>query len=327
MKSFRSAQIRRIVGALLFTLAAGCATAQDAPIRMLVGFAPSGMTDLVARLLAQGMQAELGRTVVVENRAGAGGQIAAQALKGAKPDGTTIYLTNSHTTAMIPLTTLNAGYDVAKDFVPVGLVATNPNFFIVNPAVVGPSVNSLKDFMQWAKANPTRGNIGAPAPASAPEFSVAVLSQTFGVNLAPVAYRGDAPLVQDLLGGQLPAGIAGIAAAVQHVHTGRLKLVAVDGPRRLEAFPDVPTYGELGIKGLQDVIFIGVIAPTGMPQALIDQYNAAINKTVRSKAFYARISELGIIPQSGSPEDMAHLTEASRLANIPLIKAAGYKPQ
>ena len=327
MKPLSFSLARRIAGALLFTFAAGSASADEAPIRMLVGFAPGGVTDVVARLLAQGMQGELNRTVVVENRAGAGGQIAAQALKGARPDGTTIFLTLSHTTAMIPLTTLNPGYDTAKDFVQIGVVGTFPNFFIVNPAVVGPSVNSLPDFIAWTKANPTRGNIGAPAPASAPEFSVAVLSQTFGVNLTPVAYRGDAPLVQDMLGGQLPAGIAGMAAAVQHVQAGKLKLVAVDGPRRLQAFPTVPTYGELGVKGLQDVISLGVIAPAGTPAAVVDHYNAAINKVVMSSAFQSRTSELGIVPQPGTPEDMARLTEASRQANMQLIKAAGFKPQ
>jgi tripartite-type tricarboxylate transporter receptor subunit TctC len=327
MKPLPFALIRRVAGALLFSFATCSASADDAPIRMLVGFAPGGVTDVVARLLAQGMQGELGRTVVVENRAGAGGQIAAQALKGARPDGTTIFLTLSHTTAMIPLTTLNPGYDTARDFVQVGIVGTFPNFFIINPAVVGPAVNSLPDFIAWTKAHPTRGNVGAPAPASAPEFSVAVLSQTYGINLTPVAYRGDAPLVQDMLGGQLPAGIAGVAAAAQHVQAGKLKLVAVDGPRRLQGFPDVPTYGELGIKGLNDVISVGVIAPAGMSPALVAKYNAAINKVVTSAAFQSRTSELGIVPQPGTPEDMTRQTEASRLANLQLIKAAGFKPQ
>lgn len=327
MKPLSFALLRRVAGAALFTFATCSAWADDAPIRMLVGFAPGGVTDVVARLLAQGMQSELGRTVVVENRAGAGGQIAAQALKAAKPDGSTIFLTLSHTTAMIPLTMVNPGYDTAKDFVQVGVVGTFPNFFMINPTVVGPSVNSLTDFIAWTKINPTRGNIGAPAPASAPEFSVAVLSQTFGVNLTPVAYRGDAPLIQDMLGGQLPAGIAGMASAIPHVNAGKLKLVAVDGPRRLQAFPNVPTYAELGVKGLHDVISVGVIAPAGTPPATVAQYNAAINKVVTSNAFQSRTSELGIVPQPGTPEDMTRLTEASRQANMQLIKAAGFKPQ
>ncbi|MBA2963280.1 MULTISPECIES: Bug family tripartite tricarboxylate transporter substrate binding protein [Ramlibacter] len=318
--------LARFGAAALLALAAGAAPAQDAPIHLLVGFAPGGMTDVVGRVLAQGLQAELGRTVLVENRPGAGGQIAAQALKAARPDGNTLFLTNNHTTAMIPLTTVNPGYE-ARDFAAVGLVATNPNFFIVNPAVVGPSVDSVKAFVQWAKANPARGNIGVPAPASAPEFSVTVMGQSLGADLKPVAYRGDAPLVQDLLGGQIAAGISGISSALPHVKAGKLKLVAVDGPKRLAGFPDIPTYGELGIQGLDDVIFIGVVAPAGMPADLIARYNAAINKVVASRAFLERTSEAGIVPLTGTPEEMARRTEASRLANIPLVKAAGFKPQ
>ncbi|HYF19546.1 MAG TPA: Bug family tripartite tricarboxylate transporter substrate binding protein [Ramlibacter sp.] len=326
MKITRS-RLLRASGALALSLGAGAAAAQDNTIRLLVGFAAGGMTDVVGRVIAQGLQAELGRNVVVENRPGAGGQIAAQALKAARPDGNTLFLTNNHTTAMIPLTTLNPGYDTAKDFAPVAPVATNPNFFIVNPAVVGAGVNDMKAFAAWAKANPGRANIGVPAPASSPEFAVVVMAQQLGADLKAAAYRGDAPLVQDLLGGQLAAGIAGVASALPHVKAGKLKLLAVDGPRRLQAYPDIPTYSEVGVKGLEDVIFIGVLAPAGTPPDLIARYNAAINKVVQSKAFHDRTDELGIVPLTGSPADMARLTEASRQANIPLVKAANFKPQ
>jgi tripartite-type tricarboxylate transporter receptor subunit TctC len=327
MKSVRSSLLHRMTGALVLALAAHAAVAQEVPIRMLVGFAPGGVTDVVARVLALGMQTELNRTVIVENRAGAGGQIAAQVLKASKPDGATLYLTNSHTTAMIPLTTLNPGYDPVKDFVSVALVATNPNFFIVNPSVVGTSVNSVKDFALWAKANPSRGNIGVPAPGSTPEFSVATMGQTYGVDLKAVPYRGDAPLVQDLISGQIPAGIAGVATALPHVRTGKLKLLAVDGPSRLQGFSSIPTYGELGLKGLDDVIFIGVIAPAGTPADLVAKYGAAINKVVHSPAFLERLSETGIVPNPASAEEMTRMTEASRQSNAALLKAAGFKPQ
>lgn len=316
------------LAALLAATACGAAAAQDnAPIRLLVGFAPGGMTDVVGRVLAEGMQEELGRTVVVDNRPGAGGQIAAQALKAAKPDGNTLFLTNSHATAMIPLTMKNPGYDPVKDFAPVGLVATNPNFFMVSTGVVGEKVKTMKDFAQWAKADRTRGNVAVPAPASAPEFAVVVLSHETGADLKPVPYRGDAPMTQDLMAGQIGAGIAGVASAIQYIQTGRIRLLAVDGPSRLPAFPDVPTYAEVGIKGLEDVIFTSVLAPAGTPAPLIAKYNAAINKIVASKAFHDRTSQLGIIPQTGTPEDLTRMTEKSRQASMVLVKAAGYQPQ
>jgi len=145
------------------------------------------------------------------------------------------------------------------------------------------------------------------------------------VKAAP--YRGDAPLVQDLLGGQLAAGISGIASAMPHVKAGKLKLIAVDGPRRLQGFPDVPTYSEAGVKGLEDVIFIGVVAPAGTPAELVAKYNAVINKVATSKAFHDRTDELGILPLTGTPADMARLTENSRKSNALLVKAAQFKPQ
>lgn len=317
----------RACGAAALALAVPASWGQDTSIRLLVGFPAGGVTDVVARVLAQGLQSELRRTVVVDNRPGAGGQIAAQALKAARPDGNTLFLTNNHTTAMIPLTMLNPGFDAAKDFVPVAPVGITPNFLFVSPAVVGPDVNDMRSFVQWAKAHPAKANIGVPAPASSPEFAVVLLSQQLGVDMKAAPYRGDAPLVQDMLAGQIAAGIAGIASAAPHVKAGKFKLLAVDGPRRLADFPDVPTYTEVGAKGLEDVIFLGVIAPAGMPADLVSRYNAAIAKVVASAPFHERTSELGMIPLAGSPADMARLTEASRQAYIRLVKAANFKPQ
>jgi len=300
----------------------GCAAAQQAPLRILVGFAPGGATDVVARVLAQGLKTELGRTVVVDNRPGAGGQIAAQALKQAKPDGNTLYLALSHTMAMVPLTMRNPGYDPETDFVHIALVGTLPNFFIINPEVTGARVDSLATYAQWVKRNPGLGNIGVPAP----DFSVAVIAQAYGVDLRSVPYRGDAPLVQDLIAGQIPAGIASVAAALPHVQSGKLRLLAVDGTQRLPDL-DIPTYRELGLQALQDVIFLGLSAPAGTAPAFVNRVNAAVNKVVSSRAFADRLSEVGFIPQWGSPEDMNAWLQASRRSNIELIRAANFQPQ
>ncbi|WP_070940817.1 Bug family tripartite tricarboxylate transporter substrate binding protein [Cupriavidus necator] len=325
MKPF-IASLARCLVVLPMALAAQTGMAQEGPVRILVGFPPGGVTDVVARLLAKGMQAEIARPVIVENRPGAGGQIAAQVLKSARPDGNTLFLTNSHTTAMIPFTNLHPGFDPQKDFVPVGLVGTMPNFFVVNPEMVGPEVDSLKAFSQWARAKAGRGNVGVPAPASAPEFSISLLNKAFGADLKAVAYKGDAPMVQDLLAGQIPAGICAMAAALPHVRAGKLKLLAVDGPERLPGF-DVPTYAERGVSGLSDAMTIGIVAPAGIAPALVTKYNTAINKVVGSRAFQDRVAESGIIASTGTPDDMARVTEGSRKANAQLVKAAGYQPQ
>ncbi|MGE4337756.1 MAG: tripartite tricarboxylate transporter substrate-binding protein [Pigmentiphaga sp.] len=304
------------------------AQAQESqPIRLLVGFAPGGTTDVVARILAKGMQDELGRTVLVENRPGAGGQIAAQALKSARPDGTTLFMSNSHTVAMIPVTTRNPGFDPAKDFAPVAFVALNPDVFVVNTEVLGNPHASLRDFTEWAANNPGRGNVGVPAPASAPEFAVKVLSDAWGGDLKAAPYRGDAPIVQDLLGGQISAGIGGAGAMIPNAKEGRLRIVAVNGTERLSQLPDVPTYAELGIAGLEDQIFTGVFAPASTPSDLLQSYARAIDKVVHSQEFMEKVIPLGLTPTSGSPEQLAARVETSRQASAELARAAGFQPQ
>lgn len=307
-------------------LGASVAGAQGAPIRILVGFPAGGSTDAVARQLAVGLQQELGRSVVVENRPGAGGQLAAQGLKNARPDGTTLFLTNGHTVSIVPVTMLSPGFDVAKDFTPIGQVTTNPDVFAVNTAVTGP-VGNLRDFAKWAKENPAKSNVGVPAPASAPEFAVSVLSTFTDVRMNAVPYRGDAPLVQDLIGGQLPSGIGGIGAVLPYVDSGKLKILAVNGNARLPKIPDVPTYAELGIKGLDEVMFTAVYAPSGTPAPIVQQYNAAIAKVVASAAFAERTSSLGVYSKSGTPEELTQLVERGRVAYAQMAKDAGFKPQ
>ena len=308
-------------------LAAMSALAQDGPIRLLVGFPAGGSTDVIARHLAVGMQQELGKSVVVENRPGAGGQIAAQALKAARPDGLTLFLSNSHTVSMIPLTILNPGYDTVKDFAPVGLVAINPDVFAINPAIVGNPGAGLKEFAQWAKANPGKGNVGVPAPASAPDFAVGVVASALGSDLKSVPYRGDGPVALDLVGGQIAGGIGSVGAMLQHARAGKIRIVAVNGTTRLPLLPDVPTYDELGIKGYEEVIFTAVFAPAGTPANLIQSYNAAIAKIVKSADFADKLSALGIVAASSTPGELAARVQNTHQAWTTMVRNAGYKPQ
>lgn len=312
---------------LVLAATSGLSQADSTPIRILVGFPAGGSSDAIARQVALGMQQELGRSVVVENRSGAGGQIAAQALRGAKPDGTTLFFSNSHTVSIIPVTMLNPGFDVPRDFMPVSLVTLNPDVLGINPAVVGVAEPGMKDFVHWAKAHAGKANVGVPAPGSAPEFAVRVISEALGIPMTPVPYRGDAPLIQDLVAGQLPAGIGGVGAMLPYADAGKVRIVAVNGPSRLPRLPEVPTYAELGIKGIDEVIFTGVFAPAGTPAALIQQYNAVIGKVVKSATFSERTSSLGVTPASSTPEELARRVEASRIVYERLAKEAGVKPQ
>ncbi|WP_342129866.1 tripartite tricarboxylate transporter substrate-binding protein [Hydrogenophaga sp. OTU3427] len=316
-----------LMAATAFTLAHGPALADGPPIKLLVGFPAGGSSDAIARQLALGLQQELGRSVVVDNKPGAGGQIAAQTLKGAKPDGTTLFLSNSHTVAMIPLTVNNPGFDTAKDFVPVAMVAVNPDVFVINTSLIGNPNAGMKEFATWVKANPGKGNVGVPAPASAPDFAVGVVAKALALDLKAAPYRGDAPIVQDVMAGQIPAGIGSVGAMSPPAKAGKLRIVAVNGSSRLSLLPDVPTYAELGIKGYEDMIFNGVFAPAGTPAALVESYGAAITKVVKSADFAEKLANLGINAHAGSAAELNARLKATQDFSANMVRNAGYKPQ
>lgn len=324
---FASRTIAGFAAAAALAVAATTAVAQDGPVRILVGFPAGGSLDAVARSLALSMQQELGKTFVVDNRPGAGGQIAAQALKAAKPDGMTMFMTNSHTVSMIPLTVINPGFDTVHDFAPVGMVAVSPDVFAVNPGAIGNTGGGLKEFAQWAKANPGKGNVGVPAPASAPDFAVGLVSSALGSDLKSVPYRGDGPVALDLVGGQIPAGIGSVGVMLQHAKAGKIRIVAVNGTSRIPVLPDVPTYAELGVKGYEEVIFTAIFVPAGTPANLIQSYNAALTKIVKSAEFTEKLSALGIVAVSSTPAELAARVAATNQAWTVMVKNAGYKPQ
>jgi tripartite-type tricarboxylate transporter receptor subunit TctC len=176
----------------------GLAGAQGRTLRILVGFPPGGGTDAIARLLGEALKVELGATVVVENRAGAGGQLAAQALKAAAPDGNTVFVSHDHTISILPLVSKTPGYEPAKDFVPVGGFASFVNAFAVSP---GTPAKSMDEYVAWLRSTAGgKGTVGVPAPASTPEFLVKVLGSRYQLDLVPVPYRGSAPMMGDMLG-------------------------------------------------------------------------------------------------------------------------------
>lgn len=303
------------------------ARAQEAPLRILVGFPAGGSIDTLARHLAVEMTARLGRNVIVENRPGAGGQIAAAALKGAAPDGSTLFLTNSHTVSMIPLTVRNPGFEPARDFVPVARVAVSPDVLAVNVKVVDAKAadGGLRGFADWAKAHPGKASVGVPAPASAPDFAVRMMASTFGADFNAVPYRGDGPVVQDLVAGQVAAGIGSVGAMSPYVKTGQIRLVAVNLPARMPAMPDVPTYTEQGLKGYESGNFVALFAPAGTAAELVERYNAAVAAAAKSPDFVQKLGTLGITPAHSSPQALAGLLKEADAAFAEMVKAAGFR--
>lgn len=300
------------------------ASAQDVPLKILVGFPAGGSIDTIARALAAELTGLLKRPVLVENRPGAGGQIAAVALRSAAPDGNTLFLTNSHTVSMIPLTVRSPGFEPAKDFAPVSLVAISPDVLAVNVKLVGER-GGLREFMAWARANPAAASIGVPAPASAPDFAVKMMGKTFGVNLNSVPYRGDGPVVQDLVAGQVAGGIGSVGAMSQFAKTGQIRMVAVNLPARMERMPELPTYAEQGLKGYESGNFVALFAPSGIAADFVQRVNAAVGTVTKSPDFLQKLAVLGITPSHSTPEGLGTLVRQADQALGEMVRAADFR--
>jgi len=321
----RTVLIRLLALVSIAWLAVGTAHAQAGkPIRILVGFPAGGGTDAIARTLSEHLREALETPVIVENRAGAGGQIAAQALKAAAPDGTTYLISHDHTISILPLVVKNPGFDPARDFVPVAGFATFVNALALSS---GTPARNFKDYIGWVRSQGGKSAIGIPAPASVPEFLVKVIGEKNGVDLVAAPYRGSAPMIGDMLGNQIPAGIASVPELVENHKAGKLRVVAVLGAARQAAMPDVPTFAELGLAGFEDVPYYAFFAPAGTPQGEIDRFTAALAKViampeVKDKLIAWGLS-VGLMPQA----QLAARERAYAQAWARIIKASGFQPQ
>jgi tripartite-type tricarboxylate transporter receptor subunit TctC len=317
--------LRRLFLAGLFTVAAGLAQAQSQqPLRILVGFPPGGGTDAIARTLADKLKDQLGVPVVVDNRAGAGGQIAAQALKAAPADGNTLFLSHDHSISILPLVTKNPGFDPAVDFVPVAGIATFANALAVSG---GTPAKSLPEYVRFVQANGGKDTIGIPAPASIPEFLVGMIATKYKLDLQAAPYRGSAPMMQDMLGNQIKAGVASIPDFIEYQKTGKLRVVAVIGDKRQAILPDVPTFAELGFAGLDELPYYGLFAPAGTPPATVERLNQAIAKVIAMPDVREHLTGMGLTvgyqPQAAFATRVKSYTQTWDR----IIKASGFTPK
>lgn len=300
------------------------AQAQDKPIRLLVGFPAGGGTDAIARLLGEALQASLGTTVLIENKPGAGGQLAAQALKAAAPDGTTFFLSHDHTISILPLVLKNPGFDPAKDFVPVAGFATFANALALSG---GTPAASLPDYLAWVKKQGGQGSVGVPAPASVPEFLVKLLGEKNGLNLLSVPYRGSAPMMADMLGNQISAGVGSVPDLIANHQQKKLRIVAVMGQQRQSVLPEVPTFAELGVTGFEELPYYGLFAPAGTTPAVIERFSNALAGVIAQPGVKARLTELGLSVGMMSSAQLATRERAYAAAWARIIKAGGFQPQ
>ena len=319
---------RRFTATLLAsTVVAGAPSAwaaNEPPIHVLVGFPAGGGSDVIARTLSDKLKDALGVPVVVENRPGAGGQIAAQALKASVPDGTTVFLSHDHTISILPQVVKKPGYAPHEDFTPLGGFATFVNGLAVSP---GTPVKSVPEFVEWVKAQGGKGSVGIPAPASTPEFLVQLIGKRYGLDLVAVPYKGSAPMMADMLGNQIPAGVGSVQDFIEYQRAGKLRMIGVLGGQRQAAMPDVPTFAELGFKGLEDTPFYGIWAPAGTPAAFVTAFSRALEQIVAQPEVRKGLTDLGLTVGYMSPRQLEQRERAYTRAWSRIIRDSGFQPQ
>jgi len=308
--------------AVLGLLMAAIANGQGGPVRILVGFPPGGTSDLVARTISERVGAFLGVPVIVENKPGVNGVLAAQALKNAAPDGRTLMISPIAVTVFAPLTNAKLEYDPAKDFAPVSLVAKQQLVLAVGP---GSPARTLHEYLDWVRANPARGTFGTPTLGGQPQFLGVMLARAAGLDLTPVPYKGGGQLVNDLIGGQVPAGITVLAELIKHHKSGKVRILASFGTERSPVAPDVPTFRELGFANVEGNGWQAFHVAAGTPRPVIERLSAAIASAVQAPEVRERFLAVGLEPVGSTPDELARRVAEDTARWGPLVKASGLR--
>ncbi|WP_159994493.1 tripartite tricarboxylate transporter substrate binding protein [Roseomonas sp. 18066] len=317
---------RPLLGAgAALALAPRLAFADDYPNRsvtMLVGFAPGGGTDIIARLLSPTLQAELGQPVAVENRAGASGTVASAAAARAKPDGYTLVMGTVSTQAVVGPLMKNPPYDQARDFTPLMLAGTVPLVAVV-PA--NAPYRDLAGLIAFAKANPGKLNYASSGIATQQHLAAEMLCQAAGIQMTHVPYRGTGPVLNDLMAGTLDLAIDTLPTHLPHLRAGTTKALAVTMPQRVASLPEVPTIAELGYPGFEINVWYMMLGPAGLPVSVVERCVRAGNKAVNDPTIRTRLQEAGFIPGGGSAEDAANLVRREAQRYAALVQKAGIR--
>ncbi|AMM26844.1 Bug family tripartite tricarboxylate transporter substrate binding protein [Variovorax sp. PAMC 28711] len=321
--------VRHALTAGLLAVAAGLsgmAQAQSStPIKLLVGFPAGAGTDAIARMLGEKLKDELGTPIVVENRAGAGGQIAAQALKAAPADGHTLFLTHDHSISILPQVVKNPGFNPSNDFVPVAGFATFANVLAVSGAT---PAKTIDEYVKWVKTQRDgKDTIGVPAPGSIPEFLVKMIGDKYKLDLQAAPYRGSAPMTADMLGNQISAGIASVPDFIENHKAGKVRIVAVIGAKRQPLLPTIPTFSELGFPNLDDYPYYGVFAPVGTPQPVIDRFGTALQKVLAMPDIKQKLTTLGLNVAYEPQGQFAGRVRTYTQSWERIIQASGFVPK
>ena len=294
-----------VVAAILGTCSVAAAQSgayPNKPIRLIVPFAAGGTTDIVARIVANGLSQELGQTVVVENRGGGGGAIGAEALVKSPNDGYTLGIATVSTMGTNPATNAKTPYDPIKDFTPITNLVNVPNVMTINPQV--PAKN-MKEFIALLKANPGKYSYASAGTGSISHLDGELFKSVTKTNMVHIPYRGSGPALNDTLAGQVTAQFDNLPSSMPHIQGGKLRALAIASPQRLPALPDVPTFAEEGLPEVNNVAWYGIVGPAGTPPAVVKRIHDAAVKALQIPAVRDRLIESGSLIDGNTPEQYA----------------------
>jgi tripartite-type tricarboxylate transporter receptor subunit TctC len=293
------------------------------PITIVIGYTPGAVSDLAARTIGEGLHQAWGQPVIVDNRPGSGGNIGAGFVSRAAPDGYTIMIGTDAQMASNVHLYKHVGYDPVKDFAPVAYAGVNIICLAVNAQL---PVNSIADLIAYAKQNPGKLSYGTSGVGSPHHLAGELLRQKTGIDIQHVPYRGGGAAVNDLLGGHIGMAFLSLSAAVPHINTGKIRIVAMVEKTRYAAMPDIPTVGET-VPGFEMSSWLGIFAPAATPADVIAKLNDGIAKVLTAESVKAKLANLGLVVVAGKPDELANVVKDGLKVRGELVKAAGIQPE
>lgn len=316
------ASLGLIVSAFV-TIAPAHAQYPDHPVKIVVPLSAGGVTDIVARLIGQQLSESLGQTFVIENKTGAGGAIGAEAVATAKADGYTLIMGTVSSHAINPSVYKALRYNNITDFAPISLVAEGPNLLVVNPSV---PANNVKELIAWIKANPGKVSYGSTGTGTSTHLAAELFKQMTGVDMVHIPYRGSAPMMTDLISGQVQLAFDNMPTALAQVKAGKLKAIAVTSPNRWTLEPKIPTVSE-SLPGFQIVSWQGLFAPAKTSPEIVEKLSTEVQKILLKPEVIKRFNELGTNAKGKSPTEFAKFVRSETEKWARVTKSAGIVPQ